>query len=560
MSIRLPRDLEMVALALCEDCAGEWGSKVKSLILSCSWDELASLEVSPSNFSDSESYFRAVACVSFLRKYEPLPTTVDRKDAAESNFWQSEKDCYRTNQRLLPFIFNTYLDEDKAILDFLVDVRKEVEELIGDRPPSNPEGRFGPGSTYGDKGGLTTIPDKMQSRPQLTGSAFSYLVPWAGTLWAKACGNRGEEIEFVRGNRFATVPKDCTKDRSIAIEPSINLFYQLAYGRAMKQALSKNTAGRLHLKTAQSIHRQVACEASISGRFATIDLSRASDSVCTSLVKLVLPHQWFEALDDLRSPATLIRGAGGVDHWVLLEKFSSMGNGYTFELETVIFHAICKAVMKREGTRPLSGQNVFTFGDDIIVPTAHAEGVIAALRYLGFETNKRKTFVSGPFRESCGGDFFQGVGVRPYHQKKEVNEPQDYIAMANGIRRMAASSSRASSRELVVRRAWFRCLDSIPVNIRRCRGPEELGDLVLHDEKEFWTTRTRGSVRYIRVYRPATHRKVKWSVFDMDVQLAGLLYSPGSYGTFPSIFSQKPPGVTPRDSVLGYKVGWVPYS
>jgi hypothetical protein len=507
-------------------------------------------------YSTAESYFSDVACVSFLRKYEPLPTGIDRKKVATDAFFEAERTCYRTNQRLLPFVYGTYDPTDEATADFISVVRKEVEAIIGSRPPQRrvdlPEGRsmrvdfpgrFGPGSTYGDRGGFTTIPDKMSSSPTLTREAWPFLFPWSGTLWGSACASRGETIDIVRGNRFTTVPKDCTKFRGICIEPSVNLFYQLAFGQAMKDRMK--SAG-LNLKTAPDLHKLVACESSISGKYATIDLSQASDNLASGLVKLVLPPMWYEPLSDLRSPYTEIVQAG-VTQNVLLEKFSSMGNGYTFELETVIFMAICRAVYLVRGHKPWMSKNVFCFGDDIIVKTELAQDVIAALRFFGFSPNTKKTFVDGPFRESCGGDYYGGVDVRPYFQKELPSEPQQFIAMANGIRGMGFNDHLPSFRWPYLRRAWFIALDSVPSGIRRCRGPKSLGDLVIHDEDEFWQTRTRSSVRYIRVYRPTRFKTVSWGHFDSDVLLAGACYGiPWANGA-----------VMPRDPVCGYKQGWV---
>lgn len=551
MSKSFPGDLKKIALALCDSYASDVSDQVKRLITSSSWDQLVSLKVDPSSYVCPEAYFADVSCVSFLKKYEALPTTIDRKAVAVENFWSAERECFRTNQRLLPFIHGTYACEDRAILDFIGQVREEVVALIGARPPQQPQGRFGPGSTFSDRGGLTTIPDKMQSRPVLTDDANSYLLPWGETLWGRASASRGDLISLVPGNRFTTVPKDCTKDRGISIEPSVNLFYQLAYGRAIRERLKQRSCHRLDLDTAANIHRQVARESSISGRYATIDLSQASDTISYAFVKLMLPRRWFEALDSLRSPKTLISTSEKGEKWIVLEKFSSMGNGYTFELETVLFMAVCAAIMRRGGQKPLPGMNLHVFGDDIIVPTQFASEVISTLRFFGMKTNKDKTFVSGPFRESCGGDYFNGVDVRPYHLKKEVNEPQQYIAMANGIRRMGTANSIHGPRWPLIRDVWFRVLDNIPVAIRRCRGPQDLGDIVIHDEPSFWNTRTRSSRRYIRVYKPASHREVKFSVFDPDVQLASLVYGVGL---------TRRNTILPRDSVTGHKLGWVVFS
>lgn len=551
------RDVVKVALAICDGCASEMGVRVRDLIARSSWDELVSLRVDPSSFSSAEEYFRAYAPVAFLRKFPNLPTSFDKRGNAVKAFYEAERENYRTNQRLLPFIHNTFDCADDALADFFVCLRKEVEELIGARPPSLLTGRFGPGATYGDRGGLTTIPDKMQSRPQLTRDAMWFLVPWASTLWARASGNRGDTIEFVQGNRFTTVPKDATKDRGICIEPSINVFYQLGVGQAIRSRVLSSTSGRMDFETAQERHRAIARWASLSSSFATIDLSQASDTVSTSLVQLALPRRWFELLSSLRCRYTEITDTDGVVKRVLLEKFSSMGNGYTFELETIIFAAICSVVMRRGGVTPKLGVNLHVFGDDIILPTEFAGELITVLRYCGLKTNVDKTFVDGPFRESCGGDFFRGADVRPYFLTKDSpHEPQDFIGIANGIRRMGCNDPCDDFTRDYLRRAWFTALDFIPSSIRYCRGPSDLGDLVIHDKRSTWFTKWRHSIRYIRVYRPVDSRRIPLRVFDEDVQLAAIVY-----GTVVSEFrGGYNPHLIPRSAVSGYGHGWVPFS
>lgn len=554
-------ELRAVALALCGGHATPTKELVKSFIKEERWDELVALKVDPSSYSSAYAYLDDVAAWSLLRKYEPLPTKVDRKKAALESFWKSEHGCYRTNERLSPFVYGSHAVSDESMYVFIELCRKKVIELVGTNIPSR-DGRFGPGATYGDRGSLTTIPDKMQTSVSLTPAAWPFLVPWTGTLWARAAANRDESFSFERGNRFTTVPKDCTKDRGISVEPSVNLFYQLGVGNTLRERLKARVG--LDLRVAQDIHRRVACEASISGDFATIDLSSASDTIAYNLVKLLLPHAIFDVLDALRSSFTLLPSEEA-DHWVKLEKFSSMGNGYTFELETIVFLAIAMAVMETLNIQPKVGVNVFVFGDDIIVPTSTAEVLIAALAFFGMSTNKDKTFIKGPFRESCGGDFFGGLNVRPYFQKKEPNEPHELIAMVNGIRRL---SHHDCSRPHILpnfHRAWLRGRDFLPSHIRDCVGPEALGDLCLHDEESRWNTRVRSSIRYVRVYKPAQHREVKWCSFDEDVILAGRLYGVGR--TERVITCEKdrirdkiPDSFKPRDSVSGYSLGWIPYS
>lgn len=551
----LPSDLERMYVTLLDALASPLAERCKTLVKNQAWDELVSIKVRPSAYSVAEDYFRDAAAVSFIRKCESLPTTVDRQAVAEENFVLAEQQCRRTNERLATHFLDNDLDRSNdqvstsegACARLVAEARKELAKLLG-KCPSDLHGRFGPGATYGDRGLYTTVPDKMSSRPTLTPSALWWAAfDWHSTAWHSCCAADGREVEFVRGNRFTTVPKDCTKDRGIAVEPSINLFYQLGVGRAIRTALKRH--GNIDLTHGQDIHRRVAREASTHGCFATLDLSNASDTVSSSLVKLLLPDSWWSLLESLRSPFTLFR-----EKWVRLEKFSSMGNGFTFELETAIYLAIILAVRNlRSIYEPLEaliepGRDVYVYGDDIIVPTDYAQDVISALTYFGFSINKDKSFVDGRFRESCGGDYFEGVDVRPFFLKEYPNEPQDWITVANGVRRMAVVDDSFAFGRWSLLRPWFVALDSIPTHIRRLRGPTGLGDIVVHDEREKWQIRKRGAVDFIRTYKPARFKRIAWAHWHGEVQLAAALYGSGD-GKM---------GITPRDAVLGYRVGWVP--
>jgi hypothetical protein len=246
-----------------------------------------------------------------------------------------------------------------------------------------------------------------------------------------------------------------------------------------------------------------------------------------------------------------------VDRWVTLEKFSSMGNGFTFELETLLFYAIAKAA------GGLQRDELSVYGDDIIIPTRCASDVLAALRFFGFTPNQRKTFVQGPFRESCGGDFFCGVDVTPYRLTKELLMPSDWISVANGLFRW--SRAGLFQRD-PVKRARAHAIGQIPSEVRKCRGPVTLGDIVIHDyswknkvagypddpilEYEpdetcnaFWL----GGIRYVRTWSPVQDR-VPIQRFTGDIQLALALYGSASSG------------LTPRNAVSGYTTKWVPFS
>jgi len=563
----LPDYLVRTVLALLEDLATPLSLSVAIKLRYEDWDGISEMSPDPRSYLDSDHYARDAAACGMLRKLQELPTSHNRSEAAIQKWWQGERDCFRTNRRLQPYLPENRLFDDgrAAIWSFIDQVRKIVLDWIGYGPDLLAEGRFGPGATFANRGGKTTVPDKMSTDPVLTRDAIWYLPQWLGTQWGASHAHRLGEFIFVPGNRFTTVPKTAKIDRSIAVEPSINVFYQLALGRQLRRRLARRPrtfyrrkfvgdefsyeratqefAG-WDLDRAQDVHRQVAETSSVSREFATLDLSNASDTVAYALVKALLPQGWFDALDDLRSKKTQIDG-----RWVVLEKFSSMGNGFTFELETILFGAIACATARNCGGVGLLGTDVFVFGDDIIVKNDVAHPLKSVLEFLGFELNKEKSyFDDSPFRESCGGDFFAGKPVRPFFLKELPNGPQDFVSLANGISHLA--DRIASTGFPVSRRAWFTVLDRIPTRVRRCRGPKDLGDLVITDESSRWITRARAGIRYIQVIRPHRVRVISYERFSPEVVLACATYGCGN----------RQGGVIPRNGVLSYKVGWVPYS
>lgn len=524
------------------------------------WKDLTELTADPRHYRNSDDYLRAAAATEFLRKYDGFRITNPdgrplnlRAEAIEKWMW-SERQCWAANYRFSRVINNEPLgsSDDARLYAFLHAVRKEVGRILG-RLPESWEGRFGPGATVTDKARESTVAHKMSTNPSLTPNALGFLVPWIGTQWASASAALGRRPSFVRGNSFFTVPKNSRALRCCAKEPSVNGFYQLGLGRVMKERLRR--VG-INLKDGKGIHMQVACSASKTGAFATIDLTSASDCLATEVVNFCVPRGWYHALSDLRSPMTRVNG-----RWYRLEKFSSMGNGFTFELETTIFTAIACVAAREGGHLGEPGVDVFVYGDDIIVPTDVQESTIAALKFFGFTTNARKTYVDGPFRESCGGDYFEGQAVRPYYLESDPDEPHKLISLANGVRRLGAQTPPGHRLRSDLVSTWFRILDYLPSDVRRCRGPEALGDLVIHDRESAWITRWRSSIRFIRVWRPARYDSVDWEGFAYDVQYASALYGVELYppkrigGGYPAR-----QGLIPREGVLGYKIGWVPFS
>jgi hypothetical protein len=225
------------------------------------------------------------------------------------------------------------------------------------------------------------------------------------------------------GNKVVFVPKDAKTERSIAAEPSVDSFIQLGIGRLMRNRLRRFGVDL----DSQELNRDLARYGSLTGKVATVDLSMASDTVSKAVVDYLIPDDWLEPMKCCRSASWRRGGDRGYYH-----KFSSMGNGYTFEMETLIFYAIALAVAEDVGTPPWE---VSTFGDDITIGVECLPLLSKSLVFCGFKVNEDKTFGSGPFRESCGKDYFFGTNVRPYFVRSLLRCTRDVAKFHNGILR-----------------------------------------------------------------------------------------------------------------------------
>lgn len=519
------------------------------------YTQLAELRVDPRRYKDANDYFAAAKATEFLRKCEDLPSGIDTEEIAVNTFFECERLCFTSNRRISAWDYGeTY---NPAMVHFLDLVEKHVRRLMG-RIPGDLSLRFGPGVTFGTRQKRSLIPDKIAQVPEMTPAAWVFLRDFARTAWYRNLNgtlfcsdpamqqtvSKDLQIPCVDGNRFTTVPKDATTDRGIAIEPSLNLCIQLALGGALRRNLNK--AGLLLLPEerdilpgltqkvgiqSEELHKVLAKKASLDGDLATIDLSSASDTICYNLIKRVVPPSWFRLLDAARSPKTRITDKEGHHKWYLLEKFSSMGNGYTFELETALFSAICLATAEIYGVDLCVTKNFSVYGDDIIVPTALAEPLLSVLRALGFIPNRRKTFTEGPFRESCGGDYFLGMDVRPIYLKQAPRSPVEWVALHNGLKAMRAP-----------KRALELCVAQIPKHLR-VYGDETLEDQVLHSETRR-TVKEKHGMLYTRVLR-AHAKPVPLRKWDEKTAIASFLYGVGSEGQIP------------RDAPQSYRLAWV---
>ena len=297
-------------------------------------------------------------------------------------------------------------------------------------------GRVGPGAAVGARG--ASFYTKLFSSPLTSTSHGLYLAykNYIGNFpeWINAEFIRTEHygsVDIVEGNRLSFVPKNDQISRTICVEPSLNMFAQLGLGRQIELRLLSHFG--INLSDQQFKNRELARKGSLSDSFVTIDLASASDSISLKMLDTVCPRFFTGMLRCLRSPSVRLPKAGYTE----LHMVSSMGNGFTFPLQTAIFACIVEAAARARGfnlLRPRGNDhgNFGVFGDDIICDVSIHRDVLRLLRLLGFRVNPDKTFVEGPFRESCGADFYLGVNIRGVYVKR-LHTQQDLVSVINQL-------------------------------------------------------------------------------------------------------------------------------
>lgn len=391
---------------LCTEINSDLAVRVLSLIKERNYDCLINVETdSPSSYLFASLYRDDAQIVALIKKFPHWNVTTDPKAEAMKTFIANEISCKETNEGIWegrlhndPVAASVFASAQRKI-SLLLDVAPELDEL---------DFAFGPGSSYSVKNNTTAF-DKLSSdvdvTPNCYGLARKFMLTCPG--WSN---NDGEQpsLRIIPGDRLAFVPKNAKTHRPIGINCLLNSVIQKGIGNALRARLKPV----LNLRFAQEKHKMLAKNGSLSGEISTIDLRNASDTLSYALVQDLIPPSWFNLMDKARSQYYCVE-----DNWYPYHKFSAMGNGYTFELETLIFWAIadsCRDYLSCEG-------HVSVYGDDIICPSACSSLIIEMLALAGFRTNEQKTFVTGPFRESCGGDYFNGYDVRPFYLKDYIS-------------------------------------------------------------------------------------------------------------------------------------------
>jgi len=429
--------------------------------------------IDPTSYTDRGTFFNDYASISLLSKYDNLDLGVDREAVALESFLKSEETCRQTNIRLSAFNRTLFTFSDR-LPSYINMARGKIERLLGPFDWDNALHHM-----HFSSGASTDVPRRKGNSwykyglrgPSTTGNnavlahcLIRQFPQWETIAFDFSKSSLG--LNIVQGDRVTTVPKSAKTDRVIAIQPTMNLIVQKGIGGMIRTRL-KRVGIDLN---SQERNQALAKRGSLDGTLATIDLKAASDTIASSLIDLLVPDDWRSAMNICRCDQTLWTD-GTLKRY---QKFSTMGNGFTFELESLIFWALSESVATINGGK---ARDVSVYGDDIIVPTDCASEVIRCLSYVGFETNTEKTFLFGPFRESCGKHFFRGSDVTPIYIRKDVGTLERKLWLANSIRALAyrkVGAEYGCCDELLM--AWDSVRSSLPKKYQRPSIPVGYGD------------------------------------------------------------------------------------
>lgn len=250
------------------------------------------------------------------------------------------------------------------------------------------------------------------SWPRKAEAKYPYLTYGTPSILASLSSGQGITLSRVSTTRVVLVPKDWRGPRLISVEPAVMQYLQQGQMRAIAKFVDRSPILRRSISLAdQTLSRRDAQYAYELNR-ATVDLSNASDNVAATLVWWLLgDHPDIRGyLFRTRSDFASFKGMR-----CRLGAFAPMGSATCFPIECLVFWAFAVASVQQTYPRGCSlrtaASQVRVYGDDVIIPGHALEYFLFMLRESGMEPNMSKTCWSTPFRESCGGDFFNGEPV-----------------------------------------------------------------------------------------------------------------------------------------------------
>lgn len=202
--------------------------------------------------------------------------------------------------------------------------------------------------------------------------------------------------------------------------------------------LARQNETRDYLKHAKGLNTSYAC--SEAGQLASLDLKDASDRLRLDVVTRIFPTNWGAALVACRSGSTELPDG----RTVTMRKHAPMGSATCFPVMALTIWSLLTAIAPRTARK-----SILVYGDDIIVPSFMAADATQVLEAVGLRVNVSKSFSSGPFRESCGEEFINGVRVTPVRLRMNLDDDNESLMSA-----MAFNNNMLETPSLVDN-GWF---------------------------------------------------------------------------------------------------------
>lgn len=368
---------------------------------------------------------------NLVKKYAPFDSNRLAEENAMKLFLENNDKCKLWSPNENSYCYDIMTNAKRIALDALTGSNSSPVERRVTLLRAHDRGVTGPGSSRGTK--FNDLIGKLfHSKLSVYDPSLwkFYEQSISSTRWLAAEKVRRKlygDYTVVQGSSMSFARKDYNIARVINTEASLPMFYQLGIGEQFEDVLECEF--NISLSKQPSINRQLARLGSISGNFATEDLKSSSDLISMNFGKWFFDPRTYQTLVSTRAKCIELPdwAGGGI---VELNMLSTMGNGFTFPLQTFIYACVVKAVYESMGLPTDCHERPYfsVFGDDIIVLSKAHDLVHRTLEWCGFTVNKDKSFNSGAFRESCGEDYFKGWNIRSVYIKDLRHETHVFSA------------------------------------------------------------------------------------------------------------------------------------
>lgn len=422
---------------------------------------------------------------------------------------------------------SSFITEERGSWPVFREARRMISGIIGSLDYSKIIPKHGPGAVFPphdpcEKGNFDICTPIEEFYPY--DSNFNCLPNLGADDLRRLSYSKFDLIEC----RMTAVPKDSRGPRLISVHPKESIWIQQGQRNILERQIERHplTRGRVNFRD-QSINGALALSSSKDQKFVTIDLKEASDRVSKVLIEYLLGYHAKVLGCSRASHVRLLDGSS-----VELHMFAPMGNCLTFPIESITFWSLVRAgILMRHGH---ICDDVYVFGDDIIVPSQYYDGAIYGLIGAGLIPNFSKTFRKGLFRESCGVDAYNGEDVTPYRIKvrgiNSYSDAESLCDLAKRLRLGGYSDTSAYLYSIVSRRYGRLSLTNNP----QCQGMVEYVDYdiwklfhyeprMVYDHKlHVWVVPYRRAVRTVEVFTTHAWWHVQDSLLSLEREARGI--------------------------------------